>query len=128
MQDKPQTFTIQGRLPSLNEYTRACRAHWSKGAQLKRQVEADIMWQLQAARLAHKVGKAAGPVIISLEWHDSNRRRDIDNVFFGVKFILDAMQKLEIIANDDRKHVVGLNHSIVDDDQDFVVVTIQAAA
>jgi hypothetical protein len=38
------------------------------------------------------------------------------------------MQKLEIIANDDRKHVVGLNHSIVDDDQDFVVATIQAAA
>lgn len=128
MQDKPQQFTIQGRLPSLNEYTRACRAHWSKGAQLKREVEADIMWQLTAARLGHKVGKVAGPVIISLEWHDSNRRRDIDNVFFGVKFILDAMQKLEIIANDDRKHVVGLNHSIVDDDQDYVVVTIQAAA
>ena len=86
------------------------------------------MWQLTAARLARKVGKAAGPVIISLEWHDSNGRRDIDNVFFGVKFILDAMQKMELIANDDRKQVVGLNHSIVDDDKDFGVVPIRPAA
>lgn len=125
---KPVKFTIYGRMPSLNEYTRACRAHWSKGAQLKRQVENDIMWQLTPARMASKVAPISGPVIISLEWHDSNRRRDVDNVFFGVKFILDAMQKVGILEDDDRKHVVGLNHSIIDDDQDFVVVTLEAAA
>ena len=93
MQDEQQ-FTIEGRLPSLNEYTRACRAHWSRGAKLKQQVEAEIMWQITQARLAGKLAPVTVPVVISLEWHEKNRRRDFDNVTFGVKFILDALQRM----------------------------------
>lgn len=126
MQDEQQ-FTIEGRLPSLNEYTRACRAHWSRGAKLKQQVEAEIMWQITQARLAGKLAPVTEPVVISLEWHEKNRRRDFDNVTFGVKFILDALQRMDILINDDSKHVVGINHSIVHDGQSYIVVTIRPA-
>lgn len=127
MQDEQQ-FTIEGRLPSLNEYTRACRSHWSRGAKLKQQVEAEIMWQITQARLAGKLAPVTEPVLISLEWHERNRRRDIDNVTFGVKFILDALQRMDILISDDSRHVVGIHHDVIHDGKSYIVVTIRPAA
>lgn len=120
-------FTIRGRLPSLNDYINACRSHWSKGARLKEQTETDIIWQIKAARGRGQVQPVTGPVVISFEWHESDKRRDLDNIYSAKKYILDAMQKAGIIPNDNRRHVVGLYDGIIDDNQDFVIVTIQAA-
>lgn len=117
-------FVILGRLPGLNEYTKACRSHWSKGAKMKRQVEEDIGWHILAARGAHKLRPVHGPVSLSISWHESDRRRDLDNIVSAKKFILDAMQKMGIIPNDDREHVRAISDEIVDDDKDFVVVRI----
>lgn len=127
MQDEQQ-FTIVGRLPSLNEYTRACRSHWSRGAKLKQQVEAEIMWQITQARLAGRLEPVDEPVLISLEWHEPNRRRDIDNVTFGAKFILDALQRMDILISDDSRHVVGIHHDVIHDGKSYIVVTISPAA
>lgn len=120
-------FVILGRLPGLNEYTKACRSHWSKGAKMKRQVEEDIGWHILAARGAHKLRLVHGPVSLSISWHESDRRRDFDNIVSAKKFILDAMQKMGIIPNDDREHVRAISDEIVDDDKDFVVVRIYDA-
>lgn len=117
-------FVIIGRLPSLNDYTRACRSHWSKGAKMKRQVEEDIAWHILAARGAHKLRPVHGPVSLAIEWHESDRRRDLDNIVSAKKFILDAMQKTGIIPNDDREHVRAISEEIVDDKRDFVVVRL----
>lgn len=116
-------FVIQGRLPSLNDYVTANRSHWSKGAAFKRRVEEDIIWQIKAARVA----PAGGPVTVSFEWHESDKRRDLDNIFSAKKYILDAMQKAGIIVNDNRKCIRGLTDTLVDDKSDFVRVTMQAA-
>ena len=117
-------FVICGRLPGLNDYTRACRSHWSKGAKMKRQVEEDIAWHILAARGAHKLRPVHGPVVLYIEWHESDRRRDLDNTVSAKKFILDAMQKTGIIPNDDREHVRQIADEIVDDDKDFVLVKL----
>lgn len=117
-------FVIMGRLPGLNDYTDACRSHWSKGARMKRQVEEDIGWHILAARGAHKLRPVHGPVSLSIEWHESDQRRDFDNIVSAKKFILDAMQKMGIIPNDNRKHVRAISNEVVDDDKDFVVVRI----
>lgn len=125
--DKINSFTIPGRLPSLNDYVDACRSHWSKGARMKRNVEEGIIWAIKAAKCRGDVSPATGPVALSLEWHESDQRRDWDNIVFAKKFIMDAMQKAGIIANDNRKRVVGAYDTIVDDNKDFVIVTIQEA-
>jgi Holliday junction resolvase RusA-like endonuclease len=44
-------------------------------------------------------------------WIESAKKRDPDNVRAGVKFLLDAMVQVGIIADDDRDHVVGFNDS-----------------
>ena len=116
------SFVIQGRLPSLNDYVTANRSHWSKGASFKRRVEEDIIWQIKAARVA----PATGPVIVHFEWHESDKRRDLDNIFSAKKYILDAMQKAGIIVNDNRRYIKGLSDTIFDDNRDFVLVTMEA--
>lgn len=117
-------FVISGRLPGLNQYTNACRTHWSRGAKLKRAIEEDIGWHILAARGAGKLRPVHGPVSLSIEWHESDRRRDFDNIVSAKKFILDAMQKMGIIPNDDREHVPAISDKVVNDSKDFVVVRL----
>lgn len=118
-------FLIMGRLPSLNDYTRACRSHWSKGAEYKRNVEADIIWQIRAARNKGTLHPVARKIVLHIAWHESDQRRDVDNIVSAKKFILDAMQKAGIIPNDNRKYVAGVYDEIIDDTSDFVHVTLR---
>lgn len=127
MDKKENWFEVSGRLPSLNDYIFACRSHWSKGAKMKERTETDIIWAIRAARLKGHCRKTDRPVIIHFEWHESDRRRDLDNIYSAKKYILDAMQKEGIIKNDNRKYVTGLYDTIVDDDKDCVLVTILEA-
>lgn len=124
---KGNGFTVQGRLPSLNDYIDACRSHWSNGARFKQQIEEGIMWDIKAAKGRGLLQSATGPVHISFEWHESDQRRDLDNIYSAKKYILDAMQRAGIIVNDNRRYVKGLTDTIVDDTRDFVRVTIQPA-
>ena len=118
-------FIIVGRLPSLNDYTRANRAHWSKGAEYKRNVEADIIWQIRAARNKGTLRPVNGKMVLHIQWHESDQRRDVDNIVSAKKFILDAMQKAGIIPNDSRKYVAGVYDEIIDDTSDFVHVKLK---
>ena len=88
---------IPMRLPSLNDYIDACRSHWSNGARFKQQVEEGILWDIKAAQGRGMLRPASGPVHVSFEWHESDKRRDFDNIVSAKKFILDAMQKAGII-------------------------------
>ena len=118
-------FVIEGRLPSLNDYTSANRSHWSKGAKFKRNVEADIIWQIRAARNKGTLRPPSRKIVLHIEWHESDQRRDVDNIVSAKKFILDAMQKAGIIPNDNRKWVAGVYDEIIDDTKDFVHVRLQ---
>ncbi len=86
---------IPDRLPSLNEYTAACRGCKFTGAKLKKQTEILCMYGLK--RLPKNQFKR---ISISFLWVEKNRRRDKDNICFAKKYILDAMQKMEILEND----------------------------
>lgn len=46
-----QTFTVPGRLDGMNEYTRACRSHWAKGNQMKRDAQENVCWCIRKAHL-----------------------------------------------------------------------------
>jgi len=117
-------FTIEERLPGLNEYTSACRAHWSNGARMKRRIEESIVWYIKAARARGMLRPTTARVVLHIEWHESDMRRDVDNIVFAKKFILDALQLAGIIPNDNRKHVAGVYDEIVDDDCDYVRVRL----
>lgn len=106
-------FVVRGRLPSLNDYVNACRAHWSKGADLKKETEELIFWSIKEAIGKKTCRPVSKPVRVLFMWYEHGLKRDLDNIFSAKKYILDAMQTAGVIENDDRKHVVALDDVIV---------------
>ena len=47
------------------------------------------------------------PIKINFTWVEANKKRDLDNICFGKKFILDALVKLGKLKDDNRKCVIG---------------------
>lgn len=115
------SFVIEQKLPTLNEYTLACRGNKYAGAKFKRDVESIIGWYVIKAKLP-KVDRA---VIIHFEWHEKTKRRDADNIASAKKFILDTLVSQGVLIDDSRRYVTGFTDTIVDDTKDFVVVSIE---
>ena len=46
--------------------------------------------------------------MVMFDWYEKDRRRDLDNIYSGKKFILDALVKCGVLQNDTQKWVIGL--------------------
>ena len=92
-------FETNMKLPSLNDYIKACRSNKYVGAKFKKQVENDISWFLLKMPTFDK------PIKIHFIWVESNKKRDLDNIAFAKKFILDTMVKMGKLKDDNRNYV-----------------------
>ena len=90
---------IPEKLPGCNEYTKACRANKEYAAKFKRDTEQLIGYYIIT------LPKFTKPVKIHFHWIEGTKKRDLDNVCFAKKFILDALVKYGRIADDNRKNV-----------------------
>lgn len=96
--------TIPMKLPSLNEYINACRTNKYMANSLKKKTQEIVGWYLK------KLPEFKNPVRIKFIWVSKKKdRRDLDNICFAKKFILDALQEIGKISNDNRKCVVGFS-------------------
>lgn len=95
---------IDGQLNNLNDYTAACRRNRFAGAKMKTDNE-EIITQYILMQL-HDV-HFTQRVYIQFTWIEPNRKRDLDNVAFAKKFILDALVRNNVIENDGWKGVGG---------------------
>lgn len=107
-------FIIQGRLDGLNEYTSANRSNRYKGNSVKRNNEKSVIFAIRQAKLK-KIDKY--PVSLEITWYEPNKRRDIDNITFAVKFILDALVKSGVLENDSQRYVNKISHDVQADKQ-----------
>lgn len=120
-----QTFVIQGRLPTLNEYITANRTPLKKsrkgtvGSIMKKDTDNHCAIFIRTSKLK----PVTSPQFIEFEWH-YNTRHDFDNIAFGKKFILDALQECQILKNDNQKYVVGFSDLFVKDKNAFVKVKL----
>lgn len=94
---------INMKLPSLNEYINVCRANKFQASKFKKDIENDI--GIFIARLP----KYKNPIKIHFHWIEGNKKRDLDNVAFAKKFILDAMVKFGKLKDDNRKCVTAFS-------------------
>lgn len=97
-------FEIKRRLPSFNDYINECRKNRYAGAKMKQEIEYEIWLYIMQQLKGVIIEK---PVFITFTWIEENGKRDLDNICFAKKFILDALQKTEVISNDNKKHVTG---------------------
>ena len=114
-------FVIKAKLPSLNDYTDACRSGKHSGANHKKDTEQLICAYIRISKTIHPVDT---PVEVHFEWHEGDRRRDVDNIIFAKKYILDSLQKCKIIPNDSRRYVKQCYDKVYDDTDTFVVVSL----
>lgn len=90
-------LTFYGRLPGINELVGTNRQNRYAGAKMKR----DTQDEIEAVLFPQCVGKKfSAHVTVEVRFYESDYRRDDDNVFGGLKFILDALQELKVIEND----------------------------
>lgn len=92
---------IPMKLPSLNQYILECRKNKYAGASMKAKIEKDLGYYINT------LPKFEKPVKIHFHWVEGNKRRDLDNVCFAKKFILDSMVKCGKLKDDNRKVVTG---------------------
>lgn len=100
-----QQLTIDERMPNLNDYTRAIAYSRYKGGEMKDQW--DEIVRLSAKQ--QKLGHFTEPITIEFHWYEPNTNRDVDNVAFAKKFILDGLQKAGVITNDNYQWVKGFS-------------------
>jgi len=94
-------ITIPLKLPNLNDYIKAINSNRYKGNTMKQDIQNDIGWYIK------KLPKYDKPVKIIFTWYEADNKRDLDNICFAKKFILDSMVNCGVISNDNRKCVVG---------------------
>lgn len=111
-------MVIGGRFPSLNDYVAAERADRRAGAGMKRRETG----RAEAAAVAQGLPRFSGPVAVRFLWIEPNRRRDLDNVAFAKKFILDGLVAAGVIDGDGQRHVVALQDTFEVDPSDPRVV------
>ena len=99
-----QRFFIPGPLPGLNELIRAKgNTRYQAYNKLKREWMNRIGWQVRIDRIL-PVSKA----FFRFTWHESSRRRDLDNITAGGrKLILDALVLSGILEDDGWDEVSG---------------------
>ena len=112
-------YTINMKLPSLNEYVNACRINRYAGADMKRKIEEKIAVFLKDMPQYEK------PIKIHFTWIEGNKRRDLDNICFAKKFILDAMVKSGKLKDDNRRHVTAFTDSFEYGDETSVILEVE---
>ena len=115
------TCKIQMKLPSLNDYINAERTNKFMGAKMKRNTQDGITWFIT------KLPRFDKPVKIHFHWIEKTSRRDLDNIAFAKKFILDALVETGKLPDDSQKYVKGFTDTFEKGKENEVIVTIEEA-
>ena len=97
---------IEYKFPSMNEYIDACRRNKYAGSSMKKSIQRDISWSL------NRLPEFKNPIKIDFIWIEKNKKRDLDNVSFSKKFILDALVECKKIKNDNQNWVKSFTDSV----------------
>ena len=114
-----QTVSIPLKTPSLNEYTDACRKNPYVGANMKKSMQKAYTYYFLRLKPVER------PVTIDFEWTEKNRKRDLDNVAFGKKFLLDALVAAGVLPDDSPRWVVGFRDTFKQGEDYKITITIK---
>lgn len=107
------------KLPSLNDYITVCRTNKYKAAKFKENIEDNI------AIFISDLPKFEKPIRIHFHWIEGNKRRDLDNVAYAKKHILDAMVKCGRLKDDNRRCVTAFSDTFEYAKEAKVILTIE---
>ena len=115
-------FEIPKRLVGLNEFIRANRSNKYLGAKQKKSEQEFIKIYIKQQLGNIKIEK---PVRGKFIWIEENKKRDLDNICFAKKFILDSLVELGILKDDNRKMVCGFEDDFGYANESKVIVELE---
>lgn len=115
-------FEINKRLMGLNEYTKANRTNKYVGSQAKKDEQRYIEWCIIEQLGNLRIDK---PVKGKFTWVEENKRRDLDNICFAKKFILDALVEMKVLKDDNRKIVTSFVDEFKYSNKSKVIVELE---
>lgn len=87
-------------LVDLNTFLTAAQRNRFVGANIKKEMTNLVAMECRIQKIPHMKQITD----FSMVWTHKNRKKDFDNVEFGVKFIKDGMVEAGVIKNDGWKH------------------------
>jgi hypothetical protein len=101
-------FFIHKEFIGLNDYTEKNRTHKYAGSTAKKRETNDV-----AMMLMHKPKVEQYPIKIEFIWLINNRAKDLDNVTFAKKYILDGMVKARILKSDNLTKIIAFEDKAI---------------
>jgi Holliday junction resolvase RusA-like endonuclease len=86
---------------------------------MKKQIQKDISYYIR------KLPAFDNPIRLKFLWIESNKKRDLDNICYAKKFILDAMVECGKMKDDNRNYVVGFTDSFEYGKETKVILEIE---
>ena len=117
--DDSMKIVIDHQFPTLNEYIKIERGNKYAAADVKSRETAVVKHFCIGKR------QMAYPIKITFIWHLINRRKDLDNVAFAKKFILDGLVKAGVLKNDNLNHIIAFEDKVIFDKKEYVELEIE---
>ena len=111
-------LVINEKLPSLNDYIARINRNKYIGNTYKRKVQESICWHIKIA----KMKPIKKRVDLEVYWHEKTKRRDPDNIYSGMKYILDALQDMKVLSGDGQEQIRHILNYLVIDNVDKVEI------
>lgn len=115
-----QTLFIKNWHIDLNTYINAERTNRFAASKIKK----DYTRIIAAEAINEKLKKMPSPVNVYIHWFMPNRKKDKDNISFGIKFILDGLVEAGILKNDGWNDIGTINHEFILTKEEFPYVII----
>lgn len=112
-------YEIPMKLPSLNDYVKVCRTNKFMSSKYKADIEQEIGLYLA------KMPRWTKPIKIHFTWVEGTKKRDLDNICFAKKFILDAMVKYGKLTDDNRNYVYAFTDSFEYGNETKVILEVE---
>jgi len=111
-------IVIDYKLDNWNDTIYSCRNNRYGANNKKKKEMASISYFLIGVKPIKRY-----PIRLNCIWHVTNMGSDLDNK--SLKSVLDQMQKSGILKNDNCKHIQEINHKVIKDVKDYLVMEIE---
>lgn len=106
---KLASLTITGELTDLNAYIKAMNSNRFAGNGIKQYETDRVVMEANKQRVP---SIDTYPVHIVYRWYPKDRKKDVDNIVFGKKFINDGLVRAGVLENDSQKYLSGMSDFI----------------
>jgi Holliday junction resolvase RusA-like endonuclease len=118
-QSSTMNIVIDYQFVSLNEYINIERGNKFAAADIKSK-ETNAVKMLCIGKKWHRY-----PCKIKFIWHVVSKKKDLDNIAFAKKFILDGLVKAGTLKNDNLNHILAFEDKVVFDKKEYVELEIE---